>query len=300
MLATLTNIRWQDFLDIAIIALIIYRVLLFFVGTRAVQLVHGLALIIVIGIFARVLELRTMTWLLGRLLGFVIFLIPVVFQPELRRLLEELGRGRLLSRSARRDERAEARAQGLFKAVQYFEQHKVGALLVFQRQTGLKEHFRSSVQLHSEITSEVLISIFWPRTPLHDGAVVLDSTKLLAASVYLPLSDNAGISSWYGTRHRAAVGITEVSDAEVLVVSEESGRTSLAIGGKLTPPLSKEQLAKFLARYFVVPLDVLLTSYDDKMTSVQAQGEEPAHSTQNAHNSQNEERATAGLRARED
>lgn len=252
MLNGLMNIRWQDFIDIALVAFITYRILLFFVGTRAIQLLRGIFIIMFIGLVARALDLKTITWLIGHLISAFIITIPILFQPELRRLLEELGRGRLLSRDSRTDDLAEGRAEAMIRAIQYLQAHRIGALIVFQRNTGLKEIWRSAVHIRAEITSELLISIFWPNNPLHDGALIVDRTSVVAAACYLPLTDNTEISRWYGTRHRAAVGVTEVGDPMALVVSEETGRTSLSIGGKLSRPLDEKQLALFVHRYFTL------------------------------------------------
>ena len=260
------NFRIQDLIDILLVAFLIYRILLFFVDTRAMQLVRGVLIIATLGALARALDLRTITWLLSHLLSAIIIAIPIVFQPELRRLLEELGRGRLLSSSKRAGELAEGWADDLTKAIVYLQQHRIGALIVFQRETGLREIWRSAVQLRAEITQELVLSIFWPNNPLHDGAVIIDRQSVVAAACYLPLSDNTDISRWYGTRHRAAVGVTEASDAQALVVSEEQGHVSLAIHGRLSRPLTDEQLSRFLHRYF--------NPQDDNLTMLQRLGRE--------------------------
>jgi diadenylate cyclase len=244
------NLRWQDIIDILLIAFIAHRVLLFFVGTRAMQLVRGVFVIVLLGLIARSLELRTVTWLLSRLLSAVLIAIPVVFQPELRRLLEEIGRSSLISGRNRSDTRADSYSEALEHAISYLQQHRIGALIIFQRDTGLKEIWRSAVQIRAEITQELILSIFWPNNPLHDGAVIMDRRSVIAASCYLPLTDNNDISRWYGTRHRAAVGVTEVSDAQALVVSEEQGHVSLAVRGRLSKPLNEDQVSRFLRRYF--------------------------------------------------
>jgi diadenylate cyclase len=249
-LSAFINFRWPDLIDILVVAFLSYRVLLFFVDTRAMQLVRGLFVIVIFGMIARALELKTITWLLSHLLSAVLIAIPIVFQPELRRLLEELGRGRLLAGRGHADEIAEVYAESLIKAIGYLQQHRIGALIVFQRDTGLKEIWRSAVQLRAEITQELILSIFWPNNPLHDGAVIMDRQCIIAAACYLPLTDNNDISRWYGTRHRAAVGVTEVSDAQALVVSEEQGQVSLAVRGRLSKPLKEEQLSRFVRRYF--------------------------------------------------
>jgi diadenylate cyclase len=238
-------------MDIFVVAFLAYRVMLFFVDTRAMQLVRGLLVIAAVGAAARALDLRTISWLLGYLLSAFLIAIPIVFQPELRRLLEELGRGRFLASSSQTDDLSESYADAVYKALLYLQQHRIGALIVFQRHTGLREIWRSAVHMRAEITQELILSIFWPNNPLHDGAVIIDRQVIIAAACYLPLTDNTDISRWHGTRHRAAVGVTEVSDALALVVSEEHGHISLAIHGRISiRPLTAEQLSRFVHRYF--------------------------------------------------
>jgi diadenylate cyclase len=248
-LSAFSNIRWQDVVDILVVAFLSYRVLLFFVDTRAMQLVRGLFVIVVFGLLARALELRAIMWLLSHLLSAVIIAVPIVFQPELRRLLEAIGRGGLLARGGAVEDISEGYAEALINALSYLQQHRIGALIIFQRDTGLGEIWRSAVQLRAEITYELIISIFWPNNPLHDGAVIMDRHSVIAAACYLPLTDNNDISRWYGTRHRAAVGVTEVSDAQALVVSEERGNVSLAVRGRLSS-LNDDQVSRFVHRYF--------------------------------------------------
>lgn len=240
----------QDLIDILVVAFLVYKVLLFFVDTRAMQLVRGIIFIAAFGAIAKALDLRAISWVLGHLLSAFLIAIPIVFQPELRRLLEEIGRGRLLSNRKGTADAGDLHAEAVAKAVTYLKQHKIGALIVFQRETGLKEIWRSAVHLRSEITQELLLSIFWPNNPLHDGAVIMDRQSVIAAACYLPLTDKTDISLWHGTRHRAAVGVTEVSDAFALVVSEEQGHVSLAVRGRLSRPLNDEQLMRFVRRYF--------------------------------------------------
>lgn len=249
-MSAFVNFRWQDFVDIVIVAFLAYRVFLFFVDTRAMQLVRGLLIIGAVGALARALDFRTITWVLGNLVGAFLIAIPIVFQPELRRLLEEIGRGRLIKNKKEEEDKGEVNAEALAKAVTYLKQHKIGALFIMQRDTGLKEIWRSAVQIRSEISSELLISLFWPNNPLHDGAVIIDRKSVIAAACYLPLTDKTDISRWHGTRHRAAVGVTEVSDAFALVVSEEQGHVTLAVRGRLSRPLNDEQLMRFVRRYF--------------------------------------------------
>ena len=263
--------RWQDAVDIAVVAYFTYRVMLFFVGTRGMTLVRGLLVIAAVGAMTRALDLRTVSWLLGYILSAFLIAMPIVFQPELRRFLEEIGRGRLLSRTLDSDNQGKRNAEEVTQAVLYLKKNKIGALIVFQKHTGLKDICRSGVPVRSDITRQLLISIFWYGTPLHDGAVVLDQNKIVAAACYLPLTESKEMSQWAGTRHRAAAGLTEVSDAMVLVVSEERGEVSLAIHGHIsTKPLTDDQVALVVQKYFS-PYDKNATFFERiKLAVVQA------------------------------
>ena len=243
------NIR--SAVDIAIVSFIIYRILVLLVGTRAVQLMKGVIILIIFSAAASFLRFRLLSWFLGHVLFALSFAIPIVFQPELRKMLEELGRGNLymLKRQMSTDE-AEARVRNMMGALSYLKAHRIGALLVFQREVGLGEYINSAVPLNAGITQELIISIFWKNNPLHDGAVILDRYKLIAGACILPLSDAPGISREFGTRHRAALGISEVSDALVFVVSEERGEISLAVKSKISQNLKDFQIERLLMHYF--------------------------------------------------
>lgn len=241
--------RWQDFIDIAVVAFIIYKTLMLLVGTRAVQLVKGLFLIGVLAFLARWLNLDMFSWLLSKAMSVLLIAVPIVFQPELRKILEELGRGGMW-RQRKAMKQAETVADSVTKALMYLRSHKIGALMVLQRTTGLKDFWRTAVLLNAEVSQELIIDLFWPNNPLHDGAVIIDTERIIAAGCYLPLTENADLSRWLGTRHRAAIGVTEVSDAMSLVVSEERGEVSLAINGHLSRDLREEQVKKLLVHYF--------------------------------------------------
>lgn len=243
------SLRWQDFLDIFIIAFVVYKLLLLVVGTRAIQLLKGLMVLGIAAAAANLLDLRALTWVLSRFFQALLIAIPVLFQPELRRVLEELGRGHLWKMDKGQD-RLKTLADEVLRALLYLQSKRIGALLVLQRETGLKEVWRSAVPIKAQPSQELLVSLFWPGNPLHDGAVILDRTSVIAASCYLPLTEKSDLSRWYGTRHRAAIGVTEISDALALVVSEERGEVSLAVNGKLSNPLNEEQLRKLLLHYF--------------------------------------------------
>ncbi|EEX48202.1 MULTISPECIES: diadenylate cyclase CdaA [Jonquetella] len=245
----LRNLRWQDCVDILVIAYMIYRVLLLLRNTRAFQLVKGFFLVTVLSFIARGLALDTLSWLLNQILSLLFFAVPIIFQPELRKVLEELGRGGIWRRQ-KALARGESMADEVGKALSYLRAHKIGALVVLQRTTGLKDFWSTAVKLNAEITQELLISIFWVNNPLHDGAVILDTDEIIAAGCYLPLTENADLSRWLGTRHRAAIGVTEVSDCISLVVSEERGKISMAINGRLSQDLKDAQIRKLLVQYF--------------------------------------------------
>lgn len=244
------NIR--SFIDIAVVSFIIYRILVLLVGTRAVQLMKGVLILILLSVAASFFRFRLLSWFLGNALLALSFAIPIVFQPELRKMLEELGKGQfyLLRRRMSTDE-AEMRVKQIAGALSYLKAHKIGALLVFQQEVALGEYTQTAIHLNSNITQELIISIFWKDNPLHDGAVVLDKYSLIAGGCYLPLADAPEISRWYGTRHRAALGISEVSDAIVFIVSEERGDVSIAVKGRLSKNIKDFQIEKLLMHYFV-------------------------------------------------
>ncbi len=245
------NIHWQDIVDIVVITIVVYKILQLMVGTRAVQLVRGLLIIGAFAAVSRIFDLRTLSWFLGKALGVLVVAIPIVFQPELRKMLEELGRGGgLWQRRKKTGARAESLSHEVSRAISYLKGQKIGALIVLQRKTGLKDFWQTAIKLDALITQELLISIFWEGNPLHDGAVIIDREVIVAASCYLPLTENADLSRWMGTRHRAALGVTEVSDAISLVVSEERGEVSLAINGHLSKNLKEPQIQKLLLHYF--------------------------------------------------
>jgi len=240
----------KDVLDVLIISFLVYRVLLLLSGTRAVHLLRGIVFLVLLGGLAKLADLRAFSFLMSRFIAGLFVVIPIVFQPELRRIFEEIGRGGLVGGGERSEAEAERWAGELVRAIAYLKDKRIGALLVLQRRVGLKEHWSRGVLLDSILSSELVISIFWPNNPLHDGAVVIDGSRVIAAACYLPLSDDPSLSTWLGTRHRAALGISEVSDALSLVISEERGEISLAAGGKLARNLSLKQLERILLHYY--------------------------------------------------
>ena len=244
------NVR--SLIDIAIVSFIIYRILVLLVGTRAVQLVKGVITIILLSLLASFLRMRLLTWFLNNALFALSFAIPIVFQPELRKMLEELGKGKMyLLKPKISEDEAGMRVKQIAGALSYLKAHKIGALLVFQQEVGLGEYSQSAVHLNARITQELLISIFWKNNPLHDGAVILDKYSIVAGGCILPVADAPDISRWFGTRHRAALGISQVSDAIVFIVSEERGEVSVAVKGRLSKNLKDFQIDGILTHYFV-------------------------------------------------
>lgn len=265
----------RTFFDIFIVSLILYRILVLMVGTRAIQLLKGVLMLLLFYLLASMLQLRLVSWLLGKGLWALSFAIPIVFQPELRKMLEEIGRGNLWRHKIPLDE-AKNLSRQVAGALNYMKINQIGALLALQQETGLGEYWRTAVHLGAEVSQELLISIFWKDNPLHDGALIMDRENLIAAGCYLPLADAPEISRWYGTRHRAALGLSEVSDALVLIVSEERGEVSLAFKGHLSKNLKEPQLEKLLLHYFSGREAVRRTWRDRFQRLVQLFWESPA------------------------
>ncbi|HCW50630.1 MAG TPA: TIGR00159 family protein [Clostridiales bacterium] len=236
-----------DTLDIAIVAYVIYRLFLLIRGTRAVQLVKGLFVLLLAGVAARLLELTTVIYILDYVQMALIVAVPVVFQPELRRALEQLGRGRLFAPAVTLPEAELAKViDDIATACDVLGRNKIGALIVVERETGLKDIAETGTAIDGLVSSAFLINIFVPNAPLHDGAVIIRGNRVAAAGCFLPLSENPDLSRELGTRHRAAVGMTEQSDALVVVVSEETGWISLASAGKLIRHLDDATLREML------------------------------------------------------
>lgn len=248
-LKAILKFNLSSVIDILIVAFLMYRLMLLIKGTRAVQLIKGLAVLLVITAFASLFNLYTINWLLGKLMTALVVALPVVFQPELRRALEKLGRGRFLNHTtlaASGDmDQAKVIAE-ITRSATVLSKNKIGALIIVERETGLEEHIDNGVKIDGLVTAQFLINIFVPKTPLHDGAVIIRGDRVAAAACFLPLSENPHLSSDLGTRHRAGIGITEHSDAVAVIVSEETGSISLAVEGVLNRHLDENELSKKL------------------------------------------------------
>ncbi|MGG4398389.1 diadenylate cyclase CdaA [Paenibacillus thiaminolyticus] len=242
-----TDMTWpnmlKDVIDILAVSYIIYQLLVLIRGTRAIQLLKGIFILVIIWAVSTWFNLYTLKWLMNQMFTFGVLALVIIFQPEMRRALEQLGRGKILGRRTAVDEDETARIIGeLIKAVNYMSRRKIGALIVFERTTGLNEYTESGIAMESRLSSELLNNIFVPNTPLHDGAVIVRGSQIAAAACYLPLSENPFISKELGTRHRAAIGISEVSDAISVIVSEETGQVSLSMNGQVVRDIKEESL----------------------------------------------------------
>jgi len=258
--STIRNMVWNlthrlgiiEILDILIVAIIIYELLLLTRHTRGSALLKGLFLLIVIVAISNILGLTSLNWLMMAVLQNGALVLVILFQPELRKMLERMGRSRLFAKGNRKnlDDDRERLINEIIQTVVDLSRRRVGALIVFERKTGLQDVIETGTQLNAEISAPLLENIFEPNTPLHDGAVVIREDQVMAAACILPLAEASGVSRELGTRHRAAVGITENTDAAVIVVSEETGIVSFASDGTLKRPYSIDELKKFLNSFY--------------------------------------------------
>ena len=234
-----------DYIDIAIVAFLIYQLVLLTHQTRAMQVLKGLAMIIVASYLSELIGLTALNWVLRSILNNGMVALLILFQPELRKALEQIGRSTKLDRLADRDE-SERVVDEITQCLLRLSKRRVGALIVFEQRTGLKDVTETGTAIDSLISAPLLENIFEPNTPLHDGAVIIRGDRIVAAACVLSLSESSTISRDLGTRHRAGLGISETTDATVLIVSEETGIISMARGGKLTRHLDAESLRKVL------------------------------------------------------
>lgn len=238
MLDTITAIRWQDLCDILIVAYLIYRVILLIKGTRAVQMLIGIAVLIVVYFAARELEFLTLYWLLGTFLSSIFLIIIIIFQRDIRRALTQVGR----TPFGMADEETVHALLEIVKAAQLMALRKIGGLIVIERETGLKDYIETGQFVDAAISRQLLLSLFLTDSPLHDGAVIVRSGRIVAAGCVLPLTRNPYISKQLGTRHRAAIGLSEETDTVVIVISEETGKISLVQHGAITTDLDENSL----------------------------------------------------------
>jgi len=235
-----------EVLDVILVTILFYWVYLLLKETRAMRILYGLAILAIIMVLGRILQLQALNFILTYILAGLVVAIPVIFQPELRAALERLGRAKFVGEfGGLKRNKLNQVAVEIVSAVAALSKAKRGAILVLTRQTGLKDVIQTGVSIDAKISRQLIVNIFAPKTPLHDGAVIISGEKIVAANCWLPLPHQE-FKLDLGTRHRAAAGITAETDAIVVVVSEETGRISLAVGGNLTVDLSPRQLGEFL------------------------------------------------------
>ena len=237
---------WWDILDIAIVALVIYESLKLIRGTRAVQMAAGSLLILLLLFVSRLAPLQTVNWLIRNLLVYVGFAAIVIFQSDIRRALAHLGRAPFFRWFARGDTGDEA-IEEIVSASAMLAAHKTGAIIAIEREIGLRNYIESGIPIDGEVTHDLLVTVFQLGAPLHDGAVMIQEGRVAAAACFLPLTVNPVFGRELGTRHRAAIGLTEESDAIAVVVSEETGKISIALDGQLERDLTTDQLRARLA-----------------------------------------------------
>ena len=233
--SVITGISIIDIIDIAVVSFLIYKCICFFRDTRATQLIKGIGILLLVWVVSQLFGLVTMKWLLHKLFDSALIVAVVLFHPELRRALEKVGRSKLglFNRNGNNNEDFERSISAICKAAGSMQDQKIGALIVCEKYTQLGEIVNTGTTIDAEVSSTLISSIFFPNSPLHDGAVIIRNGKIAAAGCILPLVQNDGLNNSLGTRHRAAIGISESSDAVVIVVSEETGTISIAENGEL-------------------------------------------------------------------
>jgi diadenylate cyclase len=247
MLDVVKYFRWQDAVDVLLVSFIIYRIILIIRGTRAVQMLAGIAVLIVLYFGARELELLSLYWLLRTLLNSLFLVIVIVFQRDIRRALTQVGKTPFYKIY----DDSEHSLNEIVAATQYLARRRIGALIVIERDTGLRDYLESGHTVDGKLTKELLISLFLPTSPLHDGGVVISNNRIQTAGCLLPLSKNPYIDKRYGTRHRAAIGLSEETDAVIIVISEETQEISLVRQGTISKLEDEKHLTAELEAIFV-------------------------------------------------
>jgi len=246
MLTEFFPLRWQDVLDIILTAVLIYQLLLLLRGTQGIQILAGILILLLAYWGARRLDLFTLEWFLESFVKSLVLIIIILFQADIRRMLSRVGRQAVFRYGYTEPQVLEEIAA----AADALAGQKIGALLVLRRHGKLRDYVESGIPLAASVTRELLITLFWPKSPTHDGAVIISGDQIVAAGCVLPLTQQAGLDKSLGTRHRAGIGVTEHSDAVAIIVSEEKGQISLAREGKLTTDLSRTQLLHTLNEIF--------------------------------------------------
>lgn len=249
---SIPSIKWTDIVEVLIISILLYRVLAWIKESKAWSLLKGILFILLFVMFAAIFSMTTILWIAKNVFGVAVTAMVVVFQPELRKALEQLGRRKVLSSIFQFDNRlvgerfSDDTINEIVRGAFEMGRAKTGALIVIAQNDPLTDYENTGIMLDSAISSQLLINIFEHNTPLHDGAVIVEGNRIVSATCYLPLSENMELSKELGTRHRAGVGISEVTDSVTVIVSEETGRVSVAYEGKLSRNVDTEQLRQML------------------------------------------------------
>ena len=248
ILQQLTRMQWSDYLDVLLIAFLIYRLLPLIRTTSTMRIARAVLVVVIVAWLTDVLELHTISWLLNQILAVGILAVVILFQPELRRMLDHIGSVKLknLLGTSRSGQEMDPIIVQTVKACEVMSRERVGALIVFARDARLEEYFKTGTRIDGEVSEQLIRNIFFPKAALHDGAMIIRDGRVAAAGCVLPLSDSNRLSADLGTRHRAGVGISEASDAVVVIVSEETGTISVAVGGMLKRHLAPQTLERLL------------------------------------------------------
>lgn len=260
----LSTVGFRDVVDILLVAVILYKSYEMLKDTRAITLAKGMFVMMGVALGAYILELHAIYWLLSKSIYLLFMALPIVFQPELRRALERIGQGKFLGSAVYLNaEEADTLVNEIDKVVFSMSAKKIGALIVLEREIGINEIIDTGIRVDGLVTAPFMMNVFIPNTPLHDGAAVIRGNRMIAAGCLLPLTENRGLSTELGTRHRAALGLSEQCDAVVVIVSEETGIVSIAENGHITRRLNSEQLKKRL-RPLLIKADPTLKMKDIK------------------------------------
>lgn len=246
---------WRIFfniLDVLLVWYLVYKLIVILRGTRAIQLLKGVIVIVLIKLAAVLLQLDTIDWIMNQVIRWGVVAVIIIFQPEIRRGLEHLGKAGFRNRPLTLAQKGDLFVQQLERAVQYMAKRKIGALISIELRDSLEQYAKTGISINGDVSNQLLINIFIPNTPLHDGAVIIQDFKVASAASYLPLSENPLISKELGTRHRAAIGLSEVTDALTIIVSEETGGVSIAHHGKLLREMSQTDFSAYLTAEFAV------------------------------------------------
>ncbi|QBO35654.1 TIGR00159 family protein [Periweissella cryptocerci] len=248
-LLTLRNL--VHVVDILVVWFVVYQLIMLVRGTRAVQLMRGVLIVLVIKFLSVWIGLDTVSWIMDQVINWGVVALVVIFQPEIRRGLEHLGRGSVFVRNRKENEAEEHLIEALDFAIQYMAKRRIGALIAIERNTGLEEYIETGIKMDAYTTGQLLINTFIPNTPLHDGAVIIEGDRIAVAAAYLPLSESSAIPKELGTRHRAAVGISEVTDALTIVISEETGEVSFTLNNELIRDLERDDYLNMLHKQLI-------------------------------------------------